>query len=113
MRVSAEPLMGCSIKACPARYAKASNIALIKRLKAPLLLFHGTADDDVPIEEMKNLAAALDRAGKPYETVEIPGWPHFFTNWPETTPRSLAFFRKHLGAPDPSPSAPIASRAGQ
>jgi dipeptidyl aminopeptidase/acylaminoacyl peptidase len=99
MRVSAEPYVGCSLQKCRERYDKASNLALIKRLKAPLLLFHGTADDDVPVEETKHLMAALDGAGKPYEFVEIPGWPHFYSNWPETSPRTVAFFQKHLGPP--------------
>lgn len=100
MRVSAEPFMGCSKQECPLSYARASNIALIDRLKAPLLILHGTADNDVPIGESRNLVAALDRSGKPYEFVEVPGWNHFVSAWPEFGPRAMAFFKKHLGGPE-------------
>jgi dipeptidyl aminopeptidase/acylaminoacyl peptidase len=100
MRVSAEPFMGCSKEDCPQAYAKASNLAMIERLRAPLLVLHGTADNDVPIGESLNLVAALKRHRKPHEFVAINGWNHFVSNWPEFGPRAMAFFRTHLGQPE-------------
>ena len=100
MRVSAEPFMGCSRMECPQAYEKASNLAIIDRLKTPLLLLHGTADNDVPIAETLNLVAALKRHGKPYEFTPVDGGNHVLLNWPGFTPRAKAFFTRHLGGPE-------------
>ena len=100
MRVSAEPFMGCSPKQCPKAYARASNIALIEKLRAPLMILHGTADNDVPIEESLNLVSAIKQHRKPHELIKIDGWNHFVSNWPEFGPRTMAFFKEHLGGPE-------------
>lgn len=100
MRVSAEPFMGCSKTECPNAYAKSSNLARIERLKAPLLLLHGTADNDVPIGETLALIEALKSHQKSFEFVRVEGWNHFVANWPEFPARTVAFFRQHLGGPE-------------
>ena len=100
MRVSAEPFMGCSPKQCSKAYARASNMALIDKLRAPLMIIHGTADNDVPIEESLNLVTALKQHRKAHEIIKIDGWNHFVPNWPEFGPRTMAFFKKHLGGPE-------------
>lgn len=102
MRVSAEPFMGCSIEECSDAYRKSSNIALVRRLKAPLFLLHGTADNDVPIGETINLRIALERHHKQYEFISIEGWNHFVSRWPDFDERASAFFRRHLGGPKQS-----------
>ena len=96
MRVPAEPAMGCGPDTCADAYAAGSNLALIDRLHAPLLILHGTADDDVPIEESRQLVRALERAGKPYEFVEMPGVTHAMWGRPDVEQARTAFFRKHL-----------------
>ncbi|MET0807242.1 MAG: prolyl oligopeptidase family serine peptidase, partial [Pseudoxanthomonas sp.] len=96
MRVSAEPYMGCASDKCTDAYAAGSNLALIGRLQAPLLILHGTADDDVPIEESRQLMRALDDAGKPYEFVALEGVTHLVGDHPEVVRARIAFFRKHL-----------------
>lgn len=100
MRVPAEPFMGCSKTECPASYAKASNFAMIERLKTPVLLLHGTADNDVPVEDSRDLVAELKRHGKPHEYIEIDGWTHSVGSWPEFRTRALAYFQTHLGGPE-------------
>lgn len=100
MRVAAEPFIGCSRAQCPASYTRASNLAVLHRLKAPVLLMHGTADNDVPIEESLNLVRSLRQHGKPHELVEIHGWTHSVSSWPEFAGRMIDFFERHLGDPE-------------
>jgi len=99
MRVSAEPFMGCGPQDCAAAYRAGSNFALIHRIKAPLLLVHGTADDDVPIEESMRFVEALKRAGKPHEFVAMDGVTHAMWEQPTVDAARIAFFRKHLASP--------------
>lgn len=95
MRVSVEPYMGCSPQTCPDAYAKGSNPALHHRLKAPLLIVHGTADNDVPFRESEKLVQSLDSAGKAYEFVPIAGGTHSLGG-AAVGRMEAAFFRKHL-----------------
>jgi len=46
------------------------------RLRAPLLLIHGTEDRRVPISHPKLMMKALDRAGKRYEWLPLEGADH-------------------------------------
>ena len=54
-------------------YDEASLIPLAKDLKRPLLLVHGTADDNVYYRHTLKLADALFRAGKDFETLRAAG----------------------------------------
>ena len=96
MRVAAEPYMGCAPDTCADAYAAGSNLALVGRLQAPLLILHGTADDDVPIEESRQLVRALERAGKPHTFVALDGATHAMWEQPEADQARIAFFREHL-----------------
>lgn len=49
-----------------------SPLALAERADAPVLLMHGKDDTVVPIEQSRDMAKALKRAGKPYEFQEFP-----------------------------------------
>jgi dipeptidyl-peptidase-4 len=84
-------------------YDEASLLPLAKDLKRPLLLVHGTADDNVYYRHTLKLANALFRAGKDFETLPLPGITHMYTSDPAVMERLWAktagFFKTHLGEP--------------
>ena len=84
-------------------YDKASLLPLAKDLKRPLLLVHGTADDNVYYRHTLKLANALFRAGRDFETLPLPGVTHMYTSDPVVMERLWArtagFFKTHLGEP--------------
>lgn len=92
-----EQFMGGPYSAKAQEYADASPIC-----HPPVcghgLLFHGDADDIVPVEQSRALAARLKDAGNPVEYVELVGEQHSFTYpaWTTIRNRSLEFFTKHL-----------------
>lgn len=56
-----------------------SPINFADRASAPILLIHGNDDSVVPLEQSRDMAAALARAGKPVELVELPGEDHWLS----------------------------------
>jgi dipeptidyl-peptidase-4 len=88
-------------------YEEASLLPLAAKLERPLLLVHGTADDNVYFRHTLRLADALFRAGKDFELLPLPGLTHMVPD-PVVTQRLYGrfahFFRKHLG--EPGVSAP-------
>lgn len=42
----------------------------------PILMVHGENDNRVPVDQSRQMAAALSKAGKPYTFVELPGQGH-------------------------------------
>jgi dipeptidyl-peptidase-4 len=84
-------------------YDDASLIPLAKNLSRPLLLVHGTADDNVYYRHTLKLSDALFRAGKEFESLPLPGVTHMYSADPVVMEklwlRNVTFFRKHLGAP--------------
>ena len=84
-------------------YDEASLIPLAKDLSRPLLLVHGTADDNVYFRHTLKLTDALVRAGRDFEVLPLPGVTHLYTSDAAVTERlwakSAAFFRQHLGEP--------------
>jgi dipeptidyl-peptidase-4 len=86
-----------------AAYDEASLIPLAKDLKRPLMLVHGTADDNVYYRHTLKLSNALFRAGKDFEAVALPGVTHMYSADPTIMERlwvkNAAFFKKHLGEP--------------
>jgi dipeptidyl-peptidase-4 len=82
-------------------YDDANLIPLAKDLKRPLLLVHGTADDNVYYRHTLKLADALFRAGKDFEMLPLPGITHMYSADPVVMERLWAktatFFKEHLG----------------
>ncbi|MFO0926307.1 MAG: alpha/beta fold hydrolase [Gemmataceae bacterium] len=85
-----------------AAYRDASLLPLAKDLSRPLLLIHGTADDNVYFRHTLRLADALFRAGKEFEVLPLSGLTHLVPD-PVVTQRLYgrfaAFFHRHLGRP--------------
>jgi dipeptidyl-peptidase-4 len=83
----------------PSGYKTSSPLAAAPNLKAKVLLIHGTADDNVHMQNTMNFLDALTKADRPYELQIQPGQTHGFGG--ETANRFLAeqivdFFKRHL-----------------
>ncbi len=71
--------------------------SFIENISAPILLHHGTADKDVPLEWSKRLATELSAKNKSIDYKEYKGQPHEFTSvWPEVMKSTTDFFTTHL-----------------
>jgi dipeptidyl-peptidase-4 len=83
-------------------YQEASLLTYSKDLRRPLLLVHGTADDNVYFRHTLKLCDALFRAGKEFEVLPLSGFTHMVPD-PVVTERLYsrfsAFFHQHLGSP--------------
>jgi dipeptidyl-peptidase-4 len=83
-------------------YERASLLPRAERLSRPLLLVHGTADDNVYLLHSLRLAGALVEHGRTFDYLPLPGATHMVTAAPQNRAlytRMVAFFRQHLGAP--------------
>lgn len=83
----------------PEAYARSSLLQGAASPARPLLLVHGTADDNVYFFHSLKLADALFRAGRPFEFLPLAGDTHISLD-PEGTERlwlrAATFFRGHL-----------------
>lgn len=80
-------------------YDRASVLTYCKDLKVPLLIIHGTSDDNVYFMHSLKMCDALFRAGKHYEFLALPGFTHMVPD-PVVTKslygRIAEFFIKHV-----------------
>ena len=85
-------------EAQPAKWAATSARTYFDRITEPLMIHHGTIDEDCPLAWSRESVAALKAAGKSVEYFTYPGQPHVFTTGPWTTSiqRSVAFLQQHL-----------------
>lgn len=83
-------------------YKDASLLTYAGDLRQPLLLVHGTADDNVYFRHTLKLVDALFRAGKDFEVLPLSGFTHMVPD-PVVTQRLWTriaeFFQKQLGKP--------------
>ena len=77
----------------PARLADSAD--------APILLIHGKDDTVVPVEQSRVMAAALRRAGKPHELIELAGEDHWLSR-AETRIRMLTETVRFLEVHNPA-----------
>jgi carboxymethylenebutenolidase len=65
-------------------------IDVAAEVKAPMLMLHGAADDEIPLAVARDMAAALKAAGKRMELVVYPGAYHRFDRGPVRAGREVA-----------------------
>ncbi len=94
-------LFGCAAGACAQAEAAVSPVTYVKRDTPPMLLLHGTADEEVSSHQTEAMAAALKHAGVAVDVEYLPGANHgWIGKTPEDTrryslralDRTLAFF---------------------
>jgi dipeptidyl-peptidase-4 len=83
----------------PEGYQASSVLTYCPKLAVPLLIVHGTADDNVYLLHSLKMTDALFRAGRAYEFLVLPGFTHMV---PDATvqralqERIVGFFAAHL-----------------
>ena len=84
----------------PEVWDAASPGRLVERMRAPLVNFHGTADEAVPFEQLDLIVRDCVAHGKQFETHYYPGESHLFTRrdtWRDALGRVEETLRRHLG----------------
>nr|XP_061797972.1 dipeptidyl aminopeptidase 4-like [Nerophis lumbriciformis] len=86
----------------PNGYHSTSVLNHADKLERPLLIIHGTADDNVYFMHALKMSNALFRAGKPHDFLALAGFTHMVPD-PLVTERLygriMSFFAEHLGQP--------------
>ena len=86
----------------PEGYAKSNLVERAGELTRPLLLIHGSGDDNVYFLHSLRLADALFKAGKPFEFLPLVNFTHMVANpvvQERLDDRVAEFLFRHLGAP--------------
>jgi dipeptidyl-peptidase-4 len=84
-----------------AAYDVSSVLTYAKDLQRPLMLIHGTGDDNVYFVHALKMSDALFRANKPHDFIVLAGHSHMVADVEVVRSqytRFVGFFRKHLGA---------------
>jgi len=86
-------------EAQPAAWAATSPRTYFGRITEPLLIHHGTADEDCPLSWSRESVAALEAKGKDVELRIYPGGRHTLASpqWDTSIRRTEAFLGEHLG----------------
>jgi dipeptidyl aminopeptidase/acylaminoacyl peptidase len=82
------------------RIRSVSPALLADRVRAPILLIHGTDDTVVPIEQSRRMQRALSSAGKDVRFVELRGDDHWLSDAPtriQMLREIETFLAQHLG----------------
>jgi dipeptidyl-peptidase-4 len=82
-----------------AAYDQNSALTYASRLERPLLIIHGTTDDNVYFTHSLELSQALFRAGKSFEMLPLAGFTHMVPDpvvKKALSRRVLEFFRRNL-----------------
>jgi dipeptidyl-peptidase-4 len=85
-------------------YEKQSLLPLAPGLRRPLLLVHGTTDDNVYFLHSLQLSDALFRAGRPHEFLPLSGFTHMVADpavQESLSRRTADFFHTHLKPDSP------------
>jgi dipeptidyl aminopeptidase/acylaminoacyl peptidase len=93
------PWVGKTRSEDPTLYREISPLAHLDPLDPPFLILHGTADEQVEVEQSRVLDAALEKTGIAHRLVIIEGAPHTFgleNKQKDLRPMVLDFFDKNL-----------------
>lgn len=92
------PFVGKRYADDPAAHEKASPVKYVTKDAPPFLIFHGTKDWVVPIEQSRELAEKLKDVHVPVKLVEVPGEGHGWDGKAngETTRETLKFLAEKL-----------------
>jgi len=86
-----------SIETNPEFWANVSPINYLDRITAPVMIHHGTADADVPVEWSDELYEELQKAGKESYYHVYRDQPHeFTTSWNDVMQKTTQFFKQNL-----------------
>jgi len=114
----ANPLLGCTLAACPDRFAQASPVTHVDRTDAPLYLVNST-DELVPLSQAEAMAERLKASGVDHRLDVLPGTRHALDFRADAWAPTLAFLERHLVAPgatapgeEPSSGSPVVFGAG-
>ncbi len=81
----------------PKFWDEVSSETFYDRIKAPIAIFHGTADDSVPLEWSEQTKKLLEKKGKKVSLTIYPGAPHeFVKDWQNFMDASRIFFEQNL-----------------
>jgi acetyl esterase/lipase len=91
-------LLGGTFEQRPDLWRDASPVFRVGKSTSPFLLVHGTRDENVPIAQAEELAAALDKAGVPEELIKVDDGHMFVTEAAQhrLSGESVAFFNRRL-----------------
>ncbi len=90
---------------CPDNYDRCSLIAEAPRLRRPLLLIHGLADDNVVAAHTLRMSSALLAAGRPHSVLPLSHATHAVARQDALVgmlTHQRDFLRDALGVPDPA-----------
>jgi dipeptidyl-peptidase-4 len=94
-------------------YEASAVIPHAGNLRAPLLVIHGMADDNVLFTHSTQLFAELQRLNKPFDVMTYPGSKHGLLRHSDTGLHGYTmvtrFFEEHLGNSGAPPAAPASS----
>jgi len=80
-------------------YVKSSVLTYCKDLDRPLLIIHGTADDNVYFQHALKMSEALFKSGKRFEFLPLAGFTHMVPDPVVTTNlqmRTMEFFERNV-----------------
>jgi acetyl esterase/lipase len=82
----------------PADFEAASPLSRVHSEAATFLIFHGEADDVVPVSQSDALTLALEKAGVSVSYYRMPGEDHSFSGgaWPFIQTKAIEFLREQL-----------------
>ena len=81
----------------PEFWDNVSPLTFLDRIRVPVQLHHGTADDSVPLAWSDRLARELSRRDKDVTSHTYPGEPHeFAASWGTVMERTVLFFDEHV-----------------